>query len=135
MQQIKIYQTKKLKFRPTYVYELNKKNWFITKIVSWLIKFGVIRDYIDETETVSVIDFDPKDITNAIYEQMKSLYVVDYKPSKVYISAECFYHLCYNKSKEIVNYIDFDVKMGYNGTIFNLPVTAVPHMTQDILVI
>lgn len=98
---------------------------------SLLSKFGALQDHQDQKAIVEKIEFSKKEFADRLLDAYCDCFP-NSKPRHVYIGPVEFEELMFVNPNYIQ--LDFDVKMNYNQTMFNLPVTVVPHMKGCLIV-
>lgn len=133
---IRVYKSKQTSSILHDRWEFTSRNWISTLCWRILQKMHCLRNAIEHTATITLYQINPKSVTDAIFKQMVSLDILHIKPKHVYMSYEMLDECLYEARKldNPFQYINFDIKMGFNQEIYGLPVTVVPHMTGMLVV-
>lgn len=120
--------TSAYEFHPTSKFTFLQK-WFW----NWLIKLGALKQYWNEKISYVRIDIDQNDFANRLWEAYSKCFPYNTKPKQVFLGPDEFQELI---SQQYDNKLPFtfDITMGYSGTLFNLPVTVIPHMKGVLIV-
>jgi hypothetical protein len=97
------------------------------------MKFGALRSHWGELTEYKRIDIDTSDFGEQLWVAYSKCWPHRTKPKQVFMGPEEFEKLIHQSYKNQVPFT-FDIKMGYNGTLFNLPITVVPHMNGVLIV-
>jgi hypothetical protein len=130
------YTTEKTKLVLTPAYEFRPVGRFIFLqkwLWQWLMKFGALKQHWDETVECKRVDIDRDDFGNRLWEAYSKCFPYT-KPKQVFMGPDEFEELARTSQYENRVPFTFDIKMGYNGLLFDLPVTVVPHMNGVLIV-
>jgi hypothetical protein len=118
-------------------YEFKPSGRFIyMKNLLWKIlkKTNCLKLYFDEKEVIERVDIDSEKLYDKIYKQYFSILDRGFKPKHVYIGIDEFQDVS-GLTDNNGNYnMQFDMKLNYNKTLFNLPVTVLPYMKGLLIV-
>ena len=122
---------------PTNSYEFKPSGRFIyIKNLLWKIlkKSNSLKSYFDQEIAIERVDIDNNELYDRIYKQYFSILDQGFKPKKVYIGIDEFQDIS-SLTDNNGNYVmQFDMKLNYNRTLFNLPVTVLPYMKGLLIV-
>lgn len=108
---------------------------FVQKML-WklLLKMNVLKQYWDPQLNVKRVNINTKDFSKRLLEYYNRSFPDRVRPSKVYMGPKEFDRLAHLSYKDQYSIFTFNVEMGYNGKLFNLPITVIPHMNGVLIV-
>lgn len=127
------YKTKTTKHMLLDKWEYKKKNWITDFLWNTLHWFGCLSNLIEDEYIVYTAEVKHNDLSEAIFDIIRSIRSVDIKPTHVYMGYDEFDKFCSGKYAQNM-YINFNLPIGHDMKIYDMPVTVVPHMKGFLVV-
>lgn len=101
-----------------------------------LLKMNALKPFWQDQNKVERVHINRMDFAKNLWEAYGRCFpYMDRKPKKVYMGPHEFTELAHSHidSNILRSAFTFDAEMKYNGYVFNLPITIVPHMNGVLI--
>ena len=133
--QMHYYNEKTVRFlSPAYEFKPHGKlQWLQLWMWRMLFKMNALEAHFDQRTEYQKVIIDRKSVAKNLLEAYRKSFP-NKQPRQVYMGHKQFEELAYNQLEHHLVGFAFDVPMGYNGTVFNLPITVLPNMDGVLIV-